>query len=194
VLYRKNRLQDASHRYEYALKKIPSTNEKLAENSEQDAEEIYGHANTFTQLRFNFLINLSRCKRKMNVRFLKFLTLLNFIKNFILQEISESIDLATRAIAIKPNNYDGYYARAKGLMEANNLEEAFIDTQRALDKVKTQQKYHKISSDVIETLSRLHTELSKHVNSNEIENHYQTIPDDSIYHQRQSYHAETTDL
>lgn len=80
-------------------------------------------------------------------------------------------------------------------MESNNLEEAFVDTQHALDKVKTQQKYHKISSDVIETLSRLHTELSKHVsNNNNNEDHYQTIPDDRIYHQRQSHHAETTDL
>lgn len=107
---------------------------------------------------------------------------------FLLQEISESIDLATTAISIKANNYDGYYARAKALMEANNLEEALLDTQRAIDKVKMQQKYQKVSSDVIETLSRLYDELSKIVENTS----YQTIPD-RIYH-RQSHHAETTDL
>lgn len=74
-------------------------------------------------------------------------------------------------------------------MEANNLEEALADTQRALEKVKLQQKYQKISADVLETLSRLQTELEKHVLPDD---HYQTIPD-KIY-QRQSHHAETTDL
>lgn len=105
-----------------------------------------------------------------------------------MQEISESINLAGSAIATKPNNYDGYYARAKALMEANNLEEALIDTQRALDKVKLQQKYQKISTDVLETLNRLNNELTKLVDNSD----YQTIPD-RIYH-RQSHHAETTDL
>ncbi|KAG5673330.1 hypothetical protein PVAND_003390 [Polypedilum vanderplanki] len=170
VLYRKNRLQDASHRYEYALKKIPSSNcDKLVTESNEDADELYGHNNTFQQLRFNFLINLSRCKRKMN-------------------EISESISCASTAITIKPNNYDGYYARAKALMEANNIEEALGDTQRALEKVKLQQKYQKVSTEVIDTLTRLHNELSKLVENSD----YQTIPDRN-YH-RQSHHAETTDL
>jgi hypothetical protein len=54
VLYRKNRLKEAAHRYQYALKKFP-------------AEELGEHAATFKQLRVNFLLNQSRCKRKMNV-------------------------------------------------------------------------------------------------------------------------------
>lgn len=76
-------------------------------------------------------------------------------------------------------------------MEANNLDEALIETQRALDKVKLQQKHQKLSSDVVETLTRLHTELEKLCVAND--DHYQTIPDNRIY-QRQSHHAETTDL
>lgn len=55
ILYRKNRLQEAAHRYQYALRKIPAT-AAFAE-----------HAGTFLQLRVNFLLNHSRCKRKMNV-------------------------------------------------------------------------------------------------------------------------------
>jgi hypothetical protein len=73
-------------------------------------------------------------------------------------------------------------------MEANNVEEALSDTKRALEKVKLQQKYQKVSTEVIETLTRLHDELSKHVDGAD----YQTIPD-RTYH-RQSHHAETTDL
>lgn len=64
VLYRKNRLQDASHRYHYALKKIPANLEAAPTD---EPEEDFAHIATYQQLKFNFLINLSRCKRKMNV-------------------------------------------------------------------------------------------------------------------------------
>lgn len=52
VLYRKGRLKEAAHRYIYALNKFPPV-ETLD--------------STFQQLRINFLLNNSRCKRKMNV-------------------------------------------------------------------------------------------------------------------------------
>lgn len=71
-------------------------------------------------------------------------------------------------------------------MDANSLEEALVDTERALEKVKLQQKYQKISSDVFDTLNRLRVELNKHVVNDD---HYQTIPDDRIYQRH-----ETTDL
>lgn len=176
VLYRKNRLQDASHRYQYALKKIPSNLENVdAENPDED----YAHNATYQQLKFNFLVNLSRCKRKMNVSRSNANCNENILNKMSLKEISESIDLASSAITIKPNNYDGYYARAKALMEANNLTEAFADTQLALEKVKLQQKYQKISTEVKETLNRLCEELNKRVGA------------DHVIHRQ---HAETTDL
>lgn len=53
VLYRKGRLQEAAHRYNYALNKFPP---------------LEALDSTFRQLRLNFLLNHSRCKRKMNVR------------------------------------------------------------------------------------------------------------------------------
>lgn len=53
TLYRKNRLQEASHRYQYALKKFPTGPTE--------------HLKTFTQLKSNFLLNYSRCNRKMKV-------------------------------------------------------------------------------------------------------------------------------
>lgn len=104
---------------------------------------------------------------------------------FLSQEISESIDLATSSISIKPNNYEGYYARAKALMKANNFTDSLADTEQALEKVKLQQKYQKISSEAKETLSQLCEELSRRVASDG----YQTIAEVSLRH-----HAETTDL
>ena len=58
ILYRKNRIKDAAHRYHYALKKFPRTSDLSAGTEER----------TFTQLKVNLLLNLSRCKRKLNVR------------------------------------------------------------------------------------------------------------------------------
>lgn len=60
MLYRKVRLTEASHRYSYALKKFP-TEAELGDSGDNIA--------TFQQLRINFLLNLSRCKRKMDVSF-----------------------------------------------------------------------------------------------------------------------------
>lgn len=60
VLYRKSRLKEAAHRYQYALKKFPTDDSAGGE-----------HAGTFHQLKINFLLNQSRCKRKMNVSFIQ---------------------------------------------------------------------------------------------------------------------------
>lgn len=54
VLYRKSRLREAAHRYQYALKKFPTENQGE-------------HNKAFHQLKINFLLNYSRCKRKLNV-------------------------------------------------------------------------------------------------------------------------------
>ncbi|XP_055636122.1 protein TANC2 isoform X2 [Toxorhynchites rutilus septentrionalis] len=146
TLYRKNRLQEASHRYQYALKKIPTnstgTNGNLAEAHASttlcsaDTNNNSSSNATFQQLKFNFLLNLSRCKRKMN-------------------DVAEAIDLAAQAIEIKPNAYDGYYARSKALMEYGNFGEALKDAGTAL------LKSHSTSPEIRETLTRLHSDLQK---------------------------------
>lgn len=75
VLYRKNRLKEASHRYAYALRKFPASPEEDYQGQEQGHMML--QLQTFTQLRLNFLLNLSRCKRKMNVSIIQdFLMLL----------------------------------------------------------------------------------------------------------------------
>ncbi|XP_021708757.1 protein TANC2 isoform X2 [Aedes aegypti] len=143
TLYRKNRLQEASHRYQYALKKIPATSLTNSESG-PDQTTLYSadtnnnSANnaTFQQLKFNFLLNLSRCKRKMNV-------------------VAEAVELATQAIEIKPNAYDGYYARSKALMEYGNYGEALRNASMALTKAQS------TSMEIRETLTRLHSDLQK---------------------------------
>ncbi|KAM7355053.1 zinc-RING finger and ankyrin repeat domain-containing protein rolling pebbles isoform 2-T2 [Cochliomyia hominivorax] len=124
VLYRKNRFQEAAHRYQYAIRKI-SNLETLLERSA-----------IFAQLRTNLLLNLSRCKRKLN-------------------ELDESIDLASQAIAQKPNSYEGYYARAKARMEHGDLNEALVDANEAMQKA----AQTGVLSDVVEVLKRIQSEL-----------------------------------
>ena len=52
TLYKKNRFEEAAHRYNYALKRIPS-------------ENLEEHESTFEQLKVHLLLNSSRCKRKL---------------------------------------------------------------------------------------------------------------------------------
>ncbi|XP_039488420.1 protein TANC2 isoform X1 [Drosophila santomea] len=124
VLYRKNRFQEAAHRYQYALRKISGLEQLLERNA------------IFAQLRTNLLLNLSRCKRKLN-------------------ELDASIDLATQAIAQKPHSYEGYYARAKARMELGALNEALVDANEAMQ----QAAQSGVLCEVVEVLKRIQAEL-----------------------------------
>ncbi|GFN90321.1 protein tanc2-like [Plakobranchus ocellatus] len=117
ILYKKNRIKEASQRYQYALKKFPR---------ESSAEE----AQTFRELRLNFLLNLSRCKRKMN-------------------DLQSAIDLSTKALDMRPTCFEAYYARARAkrddrqfasaqqdLLEALRLAPKNRELQRLLTRVK----------------------------------------------------------
>jgi hypothetical protein len=58
TLYRRNRFEDAAHRYQYAVKRLP-TCQQLPRQLGQEEDQL------FEQLRIHLLLNLSRCKRKM---------------------------------------------------------------------------------------------------------------------------------
>ncbi|XP_018398120.1 PREDICTED: protein TANC2 [Cyphomyrmex costatus] len=109
VLYRKNRLKEASHRYTYALRKFPASPEEDCQGQEQSHMMLQ----TFTQLHMNFLLNLSRCKRKMN-------------------ECTEAIELANEALSIRLISYEAFYARAKAHVDLGMFEDALLDVQEAL--------------------------------------------------------------
>ncbi|XP_034480764.1 protein TANC2 isoform X5 [Drosophila innubila] len=130
VLYRKNRFQDAAHRYQYALRKISGLEQLLERNA------------VFAQLRTNLLLNLSRCKRKLN-------------------ELDASIDLATQAILQKPHSYEGYYARAKARMELGALNEALVDANDAMQ----QAAQSGVLCEVVEVLKRIQAELLTRITS-----------------------------
>lgn len=67
MLYRKNRPSEAAHRYQYALKKINTliSDEGLTTSGAQPVP--HEHISAFVQLKTHLLLNLSRCKRKLNV-------------------------------------------------------------------------------------------------------------------------------
>ncbi|KAG7190367.1 hypothetical protein KM043_006477 [Ampulex compressa] len=119
VLYRKNRLKEASHRYAYALRKFPVSPEDDCQGQEQS--NVLVQLQTFAQLRLNFLLNLSRCKRKMN-------------------ECAEAIELADEALKVRPVSYEAFYARAKARADSNLLEESLADVQEALQMAPPQNR------------------------------------------------------
>ncbi|XP_014205049.1 protein TANC2 [Copidosoma floridanum] len=114
VLFRKSRLKEASHRYAYALRKFPASPDQMSQAPEhEDHNHALMHAQAFVQLRINFLLNLSRCKRKM-------------------QECEEAIELADEALRIRPLSYEAYYARSKAKLDADRLDEALDDIEEGL--------------------------------------------------------------
>ncbi|XP_064213856.1 protein TANC2 isoform X6 [Tribolium castaneum] len=100
TLYRKGRLREAAHRYQYALKKFPT---------EDQAE----HNKAFRQLHMNFLLNYSRCKRKLN-------------------ETEEAMELANEVLIMNPDSYEAYYSRAKAKLDLKLYENALADMREAL--------------------------------------------------------------
>ncbi|XP_061604448.1 protein TANC2 isoform X2 [Phyllopteryx taeniolatus] len=112
-LYKQGKVREAAHSYQSALQKFP-------------ADEL----KTFRQLRVCVLLNLSRCRRKMN--------------DFGLAE-----EFATKALELKAKSYEAFYARARAkrsrrqfhaaledLLEASRLCPSNREIQRLLSRVK----------------------------------------------------------
>ncbi|XP_026180751.1 protein TANC2-like isoform X2 [Mastacembelus armatus] len=112
-LYKQGKVREAAHSYQSALQKFPGDELK-----------------TFRQLRVCLLLNLSRCRRKMN--------------DFSLAE-----EFATKALELKAKSYEAFYARARAkrsrrqfsaaledLIEASRLCPSNREIQRLLSRVK----------------------------------------------------------
>ncbi|XP_030592654.1 protein TANC2-like isoform X2 [Archocentrus centrarchus] len=112
-LYKQGKVREAAHSYQSALQKFPGDELK-----------------TFRQLRVCVLLNLSRCRRKMN--------------DFNLAE-----EFATKALELKAKSYEAFYARARAkrsrrqfhaaledLIEASRLCPSNREIQRLLSRVK----------------------------------------------------------
>ncbi|XP_052255531.1 protein TANC2-like isoform X2 [Dreissena polymorpha] len=100
VLYRKNRIKDAAQRYQYALKKFPED-----ATTERDS--------TFKEIKRNLMLNLSRCKRKMN-------------------DYNGAVELATKVLEMKPSCFEAYYARARAKRDNRQFLSAIDDLKEAL--------------------------------------------------------------
>lgn len=88
-----------------------------------------------------------------------FLLIVFFCSLLSFQELDESIDLASQAIAQKPSSYEGYYARAKARMEHGDLNEALADANEAMQKA----AQSGVLNEVIEVLKRIQAELLQRI-------------------------------
>ncbi|CAH0559167.1 unnamed protein product [Brassicogethes aeneus] len=127
ILYRKSRLREAAHRYQYALKKFPT-------------EDQGDHNKAFHQLQINFLLNFSRCKRKLN-------------------EFDEAIELANEALAMKFDSYEAYYARAKARLDLKLYESALADVKDAIRLAPSK------NVEVKKVLSYLHDDITNRMSN-----------------------------
>ncbi|CAH2084982.1 unnamed protein product [Euphydryas editha] len=116
MLYRKNRPSEAAHRYQYALKKINPliSDEGLTAPAGPAGPPVpHEHIAAFVQLKTNLLLNMSRCKRKLN-------------------EPAEALDLAGRASVLRPNAFECSYAMARAILALNKPSDALPHARRAL--------------------------------------------------------------
>ena len=104
TLFKKDLISEAAHRYQYALRRIPSA---MAGNLKS------GTKTTFDQLSVHLLLNLSRCKRKSG-------------------QFMEALELADKVLTIQPLSFEAHYAKAKANREAGRLHAALQDLTEAL--------------------------------------------------------------
>ncbi|KAK6638958.1 hypothetical protein RUM43_007228 [Polyplax serrata] len=121
TLYKKNRLQEAALRYQYALNKFPT-------------DGMGDFDSTFYQLKINFLLNQSRCKRKMN-------------------DYKGAIELATQVLSLKPDSFEAFYARAKARMDLMCYSDALSDVESSI-RMAPAHNY-----EVLAILSKLRAEI-----------------------------------
>ncbi|KAG9343819.1 hypothetical protein JZ751_013200, partial [Albula glossodonta] len=98
--YKKGKVKEAAQRYQYALKKFPR------EGFSEDLK-------TFRELKVSLLLNLSRCRRKMN-------------------DFGMAEEFATKALELKPKSYEAYYARARAKRSSRQFPAALEDLNEAM--------------------------------------------------------------
>ena len=117
TLFKKDQIGEAAHRYQYALRKLPTVVTNTA---------IKGVTKmTFDQLNIHLLLNLSRCRRKSG-------------------QFEEALDLANKVLHIQPANFEAYYAKAKAHKAAGRLHAALQDLTEALRIAPQHREVHKV--------------------------------------------------
>ncbi|TRY96476.1 hypothetical protein DNTS_031529 [Danionella cerebrum] len=98
--YKKGKVKEAAQRYQYALKKFPR-------------EGFTDELKTFRELKVSLLLNLSRCRRKMN-------------------DFGMAEEFASKALELKPKSYEAYYARARAKRSSRQFHAALEDLSEAV--------------------------------------------------------------
>ena len=124
TLYRREKYDDASHRYQYAVRRVPEVYSGMEESKE-----------TFEQLRVHLLLNLSRCRRKQG-------------------QFLEAINKATEVLAIKPDCLEALHARARAHRESGNFREAVQDLNEALKLSPQNRDLYRLILKVKEEMSK----------------------------------------
>ncbi|EMP33713.1 Protein TANC2, partial [Chelonia mydas] len=149
MFYKKGKVKEAAQRYQYALKKFPR---------EGFGEDL----KTFRELKVSLLLNLSRCRRKMNkgkvkeaaqryqyalkkfpregfgedlktFRELKVSLLLNLSRcRRKMNDFGMAEEFATKALELKPKSYEAYYARARAKRSSRQFSAALEDLNEAI--------------------------------------------------------------
>ncbi|XP_041433192.1 protein TANC2 isoform X2 [Xenopus laevis] len=100
MFYKKGKVKEAAQRYQYALKKFPR-------------EGFGDDLKTFRELKVSLLLNLSRCRRKMN-------------------DFGMAEEFATKALELKPKSYEAFYARARAKRSSRQFTAALEDLNEAI--------------------------------------------------------------
>ncbi|KAK9710641.1 Ankyrin repeats (3 copies) [Popillia japonica] len=108
------------------------------------------HNTAFHQLRINFLLNHSRCKRKLN-------------------EPEEAIELANQVLIMKPESYEAYYARAKAQLDLKHYDQALLDVKESLKLSPSQ------NVEVRKVLAYLMDEISSKISPSSRMNHHRDL-------------------
>ncbi len=135
TLFKKDKIGEAAHRYQYALRRLPNVLGNLANKSSTKA--------TFEQLNVHLLLNLSRCKRKTG-------------------HFEEACDLANKVLHIQPTNFEAFYAKAKAHKAAGRLQAALYDLTEALRIAPQHREVHKV---ILKIKEEIHTQTSSSNNS-----------------------------
>ena len=130
-------MSEAAHRYQYALRKLPTVLGNTANKGQTKA--------TFEQLNVHLLLNLSRCKRKSG-------------------NLEEALDLANKVLHLQPTNFEAYYAKAKAHKAAGRLHAALQDLTEALQVAPQHREVHKV---ILKIKDEIHVQTTSSSNSSE---------------------------
>ena len=167
TLFKRNKVEDAAHRYSYALRRIPVNNNNVEKAGpsrrtrlavEDDSRgETTTHEALFYQLRTHLLLNLSKCQRKMG----DWEGAVESASAVIDEEATGGVEGG----AASPH-LTALHARAKAYKEAGQLERASADLSEALRLSPNNRDLHKM---ILQVKDQLRAEEEGAIGANNVD-------------------------